>query len=89
MGVDKFDPKGLIRESYKIEGISATECRSIFLDWALSLAVDMDSKEALPALVQQYAKREPDHPMSAVLEEGLVQMQAPKRRGGWRARQRN
>ncbi|SFK56897.1 hypothetical protein [Shimia haliotis] len=89
MGKDRFDPKGLIAESYKIEGIQAGECRSIFLDWALSLGGDLDPKEALPVLISQYAKTEPDHPMSAVLEEGMVQMQAPKRRGGWRARQRN
>ena len=31
------DPKGLIREAYRIEGITLGECRSIFLDWALSL----------------------------------------------------
>mgnify|MGYP000087492773 CR=1 FL=1 len=33
---DALDPKGLIEESYKIDGIVAPECRSIFLDWALS-----------------------------------------------------
>ncbi|TCL09723.1 hypothetical protein BXY66_1780 [Shimia isoporae] len=89
MGKDRFDPKGLIAESYKIEGIGAPECRSIFLDWALSLGGDIDPKDALPTLISAYARSEPDHPMSAVLEQGLVQMQAPKRRGGWRARQRN
>jgi hypothetical protein len=30
------DPKGLIRESYAIEGITPQECRSILIDWALS-----------------------------------------------------
>ena len=34
---DPLDPKGLIRESYRIEGITEGECRSVFLDWALSL----------------------------------------------------
>ena len=33
---DPDDPKGLIREAYRIEGISEPECRSIFMDWALS-----------------------------------------------------
>jgi hypothetical protein len=28
------DPKGLVRESYRIEGITLGECRSIFVDWA-------------------------------------------------------
>lgn len=89
MGRDKFDPKGLIAESYKIEGIGNEECRSIFLDWALSLTVDLDSKDALPVLIARHAEAAPEHPMSAVLREGLVQMQAPKRRGGWRSRERN
>ena len=34
MQLDQADPKGLVRESYAIEGISAGECRSIFIDWA-------------------------------------------------------
>ena len=35
MTINDLDPKGLIRESYRIEGISAPEFRSIFLYWAL------------------------------------------------------
>ena len=35
---DLDDPKALIQEAYKIENITRSECRSIFLDWALSLA---------------------------------------------------
>ena len=31
---DPDDPKGLIRESYRMEGIGPAECRSNFLDWA-------------------------------------------------------
>ncbi len=38
MELNLADPKGLVRESYAIEGITPGECRSIFLDWALSLA---------------------------------------------------
>ena len=33
---DENDPKGLISEAYNIDGITAGECRSIFLDWALA-----------------------------------------------------
>jgi len=40
---DADDPKGLIRESYRIEGIGMAECRSIFLDWALSLPDGADA----------------------------------------------
>ncbi|WP_270733003.1 hypothetical protein [Shimia sp. Alg240-R146] len=86
---DRFDPKGLIAESYKIEGIASEECRSIFLDWALSLGDELDTKDALAVLVKRHADAAPDHPMSPVLRDGLVQMHAPKRRGGWRSRQRN
>ena len=41
---DPLDPKGLIREAYRIDGITAGECRSIFLDWALSLPDGQDSR---------------------------------------------
>ena len=34
---DENDPKGLIFEAYRIDGITLPECRTIFLDWALSL----------------------------------------------------
>ena len=33
-----IDPRGMIFESYNIEGISIEECRTIFLDWALETA---------------------------------------------------
>ena len=32
---DPLDKKGLVYEAYRIDGIVAEECRSIFLDWAL------------------------------------------------------
>ena len=37
---DMADPKGLIREAFRIDGITASECRSIFVDWALSVQAD-------------------------------------------------
>ena len=85
---DPNDHKGLIREAYRIEGITLPECRSIFLDWALSLPADCDQKQALTALHAIYATDEADHPMTQVLSEGLQSAQAPKRRGGWRSRPR-
>jgi hypothetical protein len=39
MDLAEADPKGLVRESYRIEGITPGECRSIFMDWALSIPV--------------------------------------------------
>lgn len=80
------DPKGLVRESYAIEGITAPECRSIFLDWALSLASGTDLREAARVLIAHYALQRPEHPMSVVLEEGLKVPDHPTRRGGRAAR---
>ena len=76
------DPKGLIRESYAIEGITVGECRSIFLDWALSLPVGADIAAAAGSLIAHYAVTEPNHPMSPVLREGLAAPHHPRRRGG-------
>lgn len=84
-----LDPKGLIRESYRIDGITLAECRSIFLDWALSLPEGTDSRTALPKVHAQYASDNPGHPMTDVLSEGLHKMTAPRRRGGWKTRIRN
>ncbi|MDW4548074.1 hypothetical protein R5H32_01780 [Defluviimonas sp. D31] len=82
MEMSRADPKGLIRESYSIEGITAPECRSIFLDWALSIAMDTDQPEALRALLAHYGLDRPDHPMTAVLTAGLTAPSKPARRGG-------
>ena len=40
---DAVDPKGVIGESYRIEGIRVEECRSIFMDWALRLPDGADT----------------------------------------------
>lgn len=81
MRLDEADPKGLIRESYAIEGITPPECRSILLDWALSLP-DGRMREALGALIAHYEGPNPGHPMNAVLRAGLGSPGAPRRRGG-------
>ncbi len=76
------DPKGLIRESYRIEGITEGECRSIFLDWALSLPVGVTPARALSRLVMTYGSIE-GHPMTAILYEALRPTDhSPARRGG-------
>ncbi len=85
---DPNDPKGLIREAYRIDGIALPECRSIFLDWALSLPQASDQKQALAALHKVYSAQQADHPMTQVLHEGLQSAPSPRRRGGWRARAR-
>lgn len=80
------DPKGLIRESYAIEGITESECRSVFLDWALSLGPQDDVMAALRGLIAAHAAAAPDHPMSGVLRDALAHPATPMRRGGRRAR---
>jgi hypothetical protein len=85
---DALDPKGLIREAYRIDGITAAECRTIFLDWALSLREDGPPQTAIAGLLERYGATNPDHPMTGVLTEGLAQVDQPRRRGGWRARPR-
>lgn len=83
---DEIDPKGLVAESFNIDGITYEECRSIFLGWALAVPVDSDSKSLIQTLLDRH--KEDGHPMRKVLEEGLAAMDAPKRRGGWRSRNR-
>jgi len=82
MHLDAADPKGLVRESYAIDGITLGECRSIFVDWALSLPVGRSVPEALAVLIAHYAACRPDHPMSGVLQAGLADPDAPRRKGG-------
>ena len=80
--LEEADPKGLVRESYRIEGITAGECRSIFLDWALSVPLGIDTPDALRSLIAHYGIDRPDHPMSRVLTDALTPADAPRRRGG-------
>jgi hypothetical protein len=82
----RADPKGLIRESYRIEGIGLAECRSIFLDWAISLAKGTEAPTVIPALLAAYGETAPDHPMTRVLTEGLDAPPPSGRRGGRKAR---
>jgi hypothetical protein len=85
MDLTLADPKGLIRESYRIEGITDGECRSIFMDWALSLPLDVDTRAPLLHLLATYGQ-DSAHPMTAVLKAALTAPDQPKRRGGRAAR---
>lgn len=86
---DPLDIKRLIRESYRIDGISAPECRSIFLDWALTLTIDQDTQAAIDVMLERYGTDNPDHPMTKVLHDAKAEAETPKRRGGWRSRPRD
>ena len=85
---DYNDPKALIKESFNIEGINIEECRSIFLDWALSLPNDVDAKKIIPLLIDKYNDKK-EHPMLLTLREGLITTVSPVRRGGRRGRLTN
>lgn len=86
MTPSEADPKGLVRESYAIEGITAPECRSVFMDWALSLANGAEVGPPLAVLIAHYGAQWPDHPMTQVLHEGAAPAPEPRRRGGRAAR---
>jgi len=84
---DANDPKGLIFEAFRIEGITEPECRSIFLDWALSVEAD-DVRPLIEALLERHAADPDDHPMKSVMAEGLQARPRARRRGGWQSRVR-
>lgn len=80
------DPKGLIRESYAIDGITMGECRSILIDWALSLPASGATGAVLDSLLAQYGLANPNHPMTQLLTEARAAPEKPMRRGGRAAR---
>jgi hypothetical protein len=77
MDRDADDPRGVIAEAYRIDGIGTPECRSIFLDWALGVS---DPHAAIPRLLLRHGAA--DHPMTGVLRAGLDAAPPPRRRGG-------
>ncbi|MCF6272565.1 MAG: hypothetical protein L3J37_05130 [Rhodobacteraceae bacterium] len=81
------DLRGLISEAYKIEGISPPECRSIFLDWALEPRETGEMRAAAIRLVEQYEPIWPEHPMTGILREAMIELTFPPlRRGGRKTR---
>jgi len=86
MTLEEIDAVGLIREAYRIDGITDAECRSIFVDWALRLPSELNAQEAITALLKTYEAGQEAHPMTLVLKEGLTKSERPKRRGGRAAR---
>ena len=80
-GLTDNDPRGLISESYRIEGITSKDCRTIFLDWCLGLNSDQDPATEIEVLYKFYSKKYRNHPMTDVLKEGLkFPVAVPKRR---------
>ncbi|GGL60799.1 hypothetical protein [Wenxinia marina] len=81
---DAHDPTGVIAEAYRMEGIGAPECRSIFLDWALALPAGTDQRAAIEANLAEHRPGAEGHPMTGVLEAGLAAPPPARRRGGRR-----
>lgn len=82
---DPLDPKGLIRDAFDIAGITPGECRSIFLDWALSFEGDTP-QPAIEKLLTAYGPGRLDHPMTQTLTAALAETRPAQRRGGRAAR---
>lgn len=82
MTKDDLDPKGLILEAYRMDGISPGECRSIFLDWALGVPLGIDPKTRVKALLDRHMDHPADHPMTVTLKAAMVDQGPAKRRGG-------
>jgi hypothetical protein len=83
---DPIDPTGLIAESFLIEGISLAECRTIFLEWAMGIDADVDTRAAVKIHLARHSDGQLDHPMITTLNAALGEVRPPKRRGGRRAR---
>ena len=83
---DALDPRGLISEAYRIEGVTEADCRAIFFDWALGQSDGSDLRPVIEKLLAQHLPAAPDHPMTAVLTAGLNDPPTPRRRGGRKAR---
>lgn len=82
--LDPDDPKGLIREAYKIDGISDGECRSILVDWALSLPPEVDQPAVAARLIARPGYPA-DHPMSILLAAAATPVAGGAGRRGGRA----
>jgi len=74
------DPRGLIYEAYRIEGIEEVSCRPIFLDWALGVPADEDPTAHIKTMLAHYGPDWADHPMTSILRAGLDKMATPRRR---------
>ena len=79
-----IDPRGMIYEAYRIDGVTLEECRMIFLDWAMNTPVG-NMQDYLKQLLAEYEANNQDHPMTAVIKEGQKSATS-KRRGGRAAR---
>ena len=82
MKVENVDPKGLIRESYRIECITPPMCKTIFFDWAIQIEVGANPADHIQFCIDHYGAELQKHPMTKVLTEALAPAPVQKRRGG-------
>ncbi len=82
MKFEDVDPKGLIRESYLIEGITSPMCKTIFFDWAIQVPVGGDPAVYIKFCISYYGDVLPNHPMTSVLKAALAPAPDNVRRGG-------
>lgn len=82
MRLKDMDKRELFEDSYRIDGITEGECRSIFLDWAIGIPAGQDPKPWLRLIHAHYQPMYPDHPMTKVLSESLGEVAKTGRRGG-------
>lgn len=79
---DLYDHKALIREAYQIDGITAGECRTIFLDWALGVPMGQDVSDWVQIMLDRHGGARADHPMTQTLRQALEHAPPARRRGG-------
>ncbi|MGF1445162.1 MAG: hypothetical protein ACFBRM_03065 [Pikeienuella sp.] len=80
------DPRALIAEAYRIEGLMEADARAIFFDWALALPEGVEPGPAAARLIEAYAVPA-DHPMTELLRAAIAGRPAGTtaiRRGGRR-----
>ena len=83
------DPRALIAEAYRMEGIAVEDARAIFFDWALGLPAGTDAGAAANRLLAHHADAPADHPMTALLREAVAGGATARRRGGVRRGRRS
>jgi len=82
------DPRALIAEAYRIEGLGMADARAIFFDWALGLPAGVEPAAAAARLLDHHAGMPAEHPMSRLLTEATGEAARPRRKGGVRGGRR-
>ncbi len=83
--VEVADPRGLFRDGFAMENLSDSECRTIFLEWAMTLRDDVDMVHSLGVLHAHYQSEYSEHYLFKLITEGL---QGPRRLSASRRRRR-